>query len=95
MEILPELLVFWGSVQGNFWGFDHEPIRYASQIHCPVLLMHGAKDRKVTLQSIQKIYSKFAGKKSLKIFPNLEHQSYIVASPKIWKAEVEQFLDKK
>jgi len=91
--LLSELLVFWGSVQGNFWGFDHEPIRYASQIKCPVLLMHGAKDEKVTLESIQKIYSQLGDKKFLKIFPNLQHQSYLLASPNVWKQVVQEFFD--
>jgi hypothetical protein len=38
-----ELLVFWGGRQWGFDGFEHNPSGYAASVHCPTLLMHGAR----------------------------------------------------
>ena len=43
------LLVFWGGTINGFNAFNHNPQNYASQVKCPVLLMYGLKDDKVSL----------------------------------------------
>ncbi|MEM7367849.1 MAG: alpha/beta fold hydrolase [Bacteroidota bacterium] len=88
-----ELLVFWGGVQHSFWGFAHQPIQYASHIHTPILVMHGAKDERARLVQVEKIFDAIPGKKKLVIFDQLAHQSYYRAEPDKWLEAVKTFLD--
>ena len=44
-----QLLVFWGGLQQGYNGFQFNPAEYASEVRCPVLLLHGDKDSRVTL----------------------------------------------
>ncbi len=37
------LLIFWGGVQQGFNAFRHNPVEYARNVACPVLLLHGPK----------------------------------------------------
>ena len=37
-------LVFWGGVQCGYSGFAHNPVEYARDCSCPILLLHGEKD---------------------------------------------------
>ena len=50
------LLVFWGGVQHDFNGFAHNPVEYARSVRCPVLLMHGKHDPRVTQEQVQAIW---------------------------------------
>ena len=49
---LAHLLVFWGGVQQGFNGFGHNPAEYARSVHCPVLLMHGDSDARISVEQI-------------------------------------------
>jgi uncharacterized protein len=86
------LLVFWGGVQNGFWAFDHNPEEYAEKIKCPVLLMSGGKDEKVSLEEIDIIYKNLKGEKSLKIFPDAGHENYLKRFRVEWEREVKHFM---
>lgn len=86
------LLVFWGGVQNGFWAFDHNPEEYAERIKCPVLLMSGGKDEKVSLEEIDIIYNNLKGNKTLKIFPGAGHENYLKRFKAEWEREVEHFM---
>jgi uncharacterized protein len=60
-----DVLLLWGSVQQGFNAFDHNPVEYARSITCPVLLLYGAHDPRVTEAETQAIFEKLAGKKQL------------------------------
>jgi alpha-beta hydrolase superfamily lysophospholipase len=87
-----QLLVFWGGVQHGFNGFQHNPVDYARSVHCPVLLMQGDQDRRVTPEQARAIFDNLAGAKRLEVFPDVGHQSYLAARPELWSAAVSGFL---
>lgn len=87
-----QLLVFWGGVQNDFNGFKHNPVEYAQAIHCPVLLMHGENDPRVTAAQAQAVFENLAGEKRCESFPAVGHQSYVTASPDLWRQRISEFL---
>ena len=88
-----EILVFWGGVQHGFWGFSHNPEKYAKKIKAPVLIMQGTKDRRAKVQDVRKIYENLAGPKELKVFEELTHRSYVDIDPAGWKEIVGGWID--
>jgi alpha-beta hydrolase superfamily lysophospholipase len=88
-----ELLVFWGSLQHGFDGFQHNPVEYARWVKCPTLFMYGNQDPRVTPEQSIAIYEQLGGPKELVSFPGAGHTSLIAAAPQEWKAHVGKFLD--
>lgn len=86
------LLVFWGGVQNGFWAFGHQPTEYAKNIQCPVLLMHGSKDIKVSRDEIDEIFGNLGGSKHLKIYPESGHENYLTKYRNEWIGDVDDFL---
>jgi uncharacterized protein len=86
------LLVLWGGFQHGFNGFRHNPVEYAAAVRCPVLLLHGALDRRVTLAQAQSIFAAFPGPRQMHIFADLGHESYIRTRPQEWVECVSGFL---
>jgi len=86
------ILLFWGSVENNFWGFTHNPVEYARYIHCPTLLQYGAKDDRVTRKEIDDIYSNIPGQKQLIIYPSAGHDNYLTVAEKEWTNNTITFL---
>lgn len=87
-----ELLVFWGGQQSGFNAFAHNPVDYASAVRCPTLMMHGAKDPRVSIPDVERIYRNLGGGKALVIFDKLGHQSYVEADAKMWRAQIDNHL---
>jgi alpha-beta hydrolase superfamily lysophospholipase len=86
------LMVFWGGLQHGYNGFDHNPVEYARRVECPVLLMHGDSDLRVSRQQIEAIYQNLGSEKHLHIFEGLGHQSFVASRPDEWKECVARFL---
>jgi len=86
------LLVFWGGLQNRFWAFGHNPSEYAKKIKCPVLLLYGAKDEKVSKKEIDKIFSNLTGRKILKTYKYAGHENYLIKYRKEWTEDVSKFL---
>ena len=86
------LLVFWGSVQQGFNGFTHNPAEYARSVQCPVLLLHGELDPRVTVEQNALIFEQLDGEKHLASFPSAGHESLVGDTPELWKEKVTQFL---
>jgi alpha-beta hydrolase superfamily lysophospholipase len=87
-----ESLVFWGGVQHGFNAFHHNPVDYARNIHCPVLLMQGSLDRRIRPSQTQEIYNRLPGDKQLHFFEGLGHHSYVSRRPAEWREQVAPFL---
>ena len=87
-----QLLVFWGGVQQGMNGFAHNPVNYAASVHCPVLLLHGEQDPRVSVPQIRSIYENLAGNKELVLFPHAGHESYLQSDSERWKRTVGEFL---
>ena len=88
-----QLLVFWGSVQQGMNGFAHNPVEYAANVTCPVLLLHGEQDPRVSAHQVRSIYENFAGSKELVLFPRAGHESYLESDPERWNHAVGEFLE--
>lgn len=86
------LLVFWGGLQNGFWAFGHNPIAYAKKIDCPTLLLHGAKDEKVSREEIEQIFQNLGGRKKLKIYPKAGHENYLWKYKAEWTEDIKSFL---
>jgi alpha-beta hydrolase superfamily lysophospholipase len=89
-----QLLVFWGGWQHRFNGFRHNPVDYARAVSCPVLLLHGRQDPRVSAGQIEEVYANLAGAKELHSFDDLAHESYVAKRPQEWKERVARFLDR-
>ena len=87
-----ELMVFWGSVQHGFNGFAHNPVRYASSVSVPTLLLQGEQDKWTTLSEIEQLLRNLKGEKQLSIFPEAGHDLLITVDQAYWQQTVEQFL---
>lgn len=88
------LLVFWGGTMNGFWGFGHNPTKYASQINCPTLLLHGEKDARVSISEIDGIFENLKGEKKLKMYPEAGHENYLTQYKAEWTADVAALLNK-
>ncbi|HEY7425730.1 MAG TPA: alpha/beta fold hydrolase [Gemmataceae bacterium] len=87
-----QLLVFWGGLQHGYNGFEHNPVEYARRVTCPVLLLHGRGDPRVSCGQIESIYRNLAGKKQLHFFDGAGHESYAARWLEEWKGCVAHFL---
>jgi len=90
-----ELLVFWGGRQGGFDGFRHNPSEYAASVHCPVLLMHGARDPRVSLTEARRVFEAIPGNKEFVTFAQGGHESYVSTNAGQWRNAVARFLKRK
>ena len=79
-------------MQNGYWAFSHNPSDYAKNIKIPVLLMYGAKDKSVSMEETQRIYTNLTGEKKLKVFPDAGHELAFHKAPGEWREEVTSFL---
>ena len=89
---MAQLLVFWGGIQNGFWAFEHNPVEYAKNIHCPTLLLYGEHDPKVSRSEIDAIYANLKGKKQLKTYPEAGHENYLTNYKEAWVNDIEAFM---
>lgn len=88
-----ELLVFWGGIQRGFNAFRHCPMRYAADVSCPVLLLQGERDPRITPEQAHRLYMAFRGMRTRVTFPKGGHASCFHADPVMWETVVGNFLD--
>ncbi len=89
---LAQLLMFWGSVQLGFSGFDFQPSKDAQAVHCPALLLYGEKDRNVLPSESVTVLKGLAGVKKAEDFLDCGHESFLKKGPEQWKKGVHRFL---
>lgn len=86
------LLVFWGGLQNGFWGFKHNPVEYATAVHCPVLILQGTEDPRVTVEEAEAVFRNLPSPhKQFERFVGGGH-SPLATHPEQWKSVVSQFL---
>lgn len=89
---LANLMVFWGGTLNGFNAFNHNPADYARRVKCPVLLLHGGKDNRVSVSEVETIYLNLRGRKILRIYPEAGHESYLNRYADEWRKDVALFL---
>jgi uncharacterized protein len=90
---LSQMLMFWGSLERGYWGFDYKPSEYVKNIKTPVLLEWGQKDVRV-LETETKLNFQNLGSadKKLVIYEESGHESFCKKENTKWKAEMKAFL---
>jgi len=87
------LLVFWGGVENGYWAFAHNPREYAKGVKCPVLLMYGEMDEKVSRHEIDDIFDNLGTqRKVLRLYPQAGHENYLTRYKEDWTSDVSDFL---
>jgi alpha-beta hydrolase superfamily lysophospholipase len=89
------LLVFWGGMINGFWAYGHNPTEYAKNVNSPTLLLYGEKDRNVSRQEIDEIYTNLKGPKILRTYKLAEHENYLKKYKNDWVQDVKEFLTRK
>ena len=92
---MANLLVFWGGILNGFNAFKHNPTDYAKSIICPVLLLSGEEDDRVSLREINHIFKNLAGVKKLKTYPLAGHENYLSKYKDEWENDVKTFINEK
>ena len=75
--------------QAGFRVADASPVRAASRITAPVLVIHGAKDRETSPEHSRRVYAALAGPKTLRIVEGAGHNGPLLM---IWP-EVEAWIE--
>ncbi|GAB4524278.1 MAG: alpha/beta hydrolase [Pleurocapsa sp.] len=91
---LAELIVFWGGIQHNFNGFDHNPVNFASQVNCPALVFHGKRDRTTSVADVEELTDNLNVPRKLVVFTDAGHELLVKNDFFLWKDNVTQFLNK-
>lgn len=86
------LLCFWGGVQNGYWAFSHNPSTYAKSVSCPVLLLFGEDDDRVTREETDLIFANLKGRKHLKVYTGIGHAIFTKSNEKLWVKDVASFL---
>lgn len=89
---MANLLVFWGGVENGFNAFNHKPTLYAKSVTCPVLLMYGQLDEKVSSGEIHRVYKNLSGPRTLVEYPLAGHENYLNKYAEEWTRDVGRFL---
>jgi uncharacterized protein len=89
---MAELIVFWGSIQHGFNGFQHQPLEDAKVVKCPTLILAGERDRTVTITEIEQLYQNLNVSKNMVVFPKAGHQLLAKSHAQLWTKSVSDFL---
>jgi alpha-beta hydrolase superfamily lysophospholipase len=87
-----ELLVFWGGVRHGYDGFAHRPAEYVRTLRCPLLVMHGSEDKRVSVAEARRVFEAAPGRKAFKLFLGAGHESFVSRAPAEWREAVAPFL---
>ena len=90
---ISSLLTFWGGIEHGFWAFNMQPVEYAKQINCPVLLQWGKKDTRVSKQEEDELFANLASdNKKFVVYEDCGHENICKKENAKWLAEVNSFL---
>jgi alpha-beta hydrolase superfamily lysophospholipase len=86
------LMLFWGGFQQGYNAFRHNPVEYARRVKCPVLMLYGHDDRRVSRREVEAVFAALGGDKEQRFFDGVGHESYAALRPDEWKGYVAPFL---
>src|SRR6187551_2512595 len=89
---MASMLCFWGGLQNGYWAFSHNPSEYAKSVACPVLLLFGEQDDRVSNEETDLIFENLKGTKVLKKYPQEGHNVFTEKNRINWIRDVTQFL---
>jgi len=88
---LARLLVFWEGWQFGYDAFEQNPADYATRVHCPVLMMQGSLDRRVTNAQARNLFEHLAGPREFELFDHAGHCGFMQADRERWERDVGRF----
>jgi hypothetical protein len=91
---LAQMLVFWGGVERGMNSFAHNPVEYAASVRSPALVMHGARDPRVSIAEVESVFANLAGEKLLVLFSEAGHEPYLAVDAPRWQEAVGTFLER-
>lgn len=86
------MLAFWGGVQHRYWAFNHNPATYAQAVSCPVLLLFGEQDDRVSMEETTEIYNNLKGTKTLQTYALAGHDVFAETNKENWIRDVSAFV---
>ncbi len=89
---LARLLVFWGGRQFGYSAFALNPADYATRVHCPVLMLQGGQDPRVTNAQARNLFDHLAGPKRFELFDDDGHCMFLLNHQDRWIKTVTDFL---
>lgn len=92
------LFTFWIGIVNDFNAFSFEPIKYAESVTVPALVLCGENDQYISNEEITAIYDALKltnDQKSLVIFENSIHESYLPKHKEQWIRVLNNFLNSK
>lgn len=89
---MADLLTFWGGAINGFNAFAYEPVEYARAVRCPVLLMVGAKDPKVSVAETMSIADNMPGRVTTLVLEHSGHEEYLKSDSATWTQAIKDFL---
>ncbi len=92
-EPFATLVTFWIGMERGYNAFRHNIDAYAKDVHCPVLVEWGEKDRYVKRNEITNVFKNLgSSKKKLVVYPNADHESFLQVDPITWQKSMKDFL---
>jgi alpha-beta hydrolase superfamily lysophospholipase len=89
---LARLVVFWGGHRLGYNAFALNPADFATRVHCPVLMMQGSLDRRVTDDEAKNLFDHLAGPRQFELYDQTGHCGFLQSDPDRWKNSIAQFL---
>jgi hypothetical protein len=87
------LLTFWGGAEHGFWAFNMQPVEYAKQINCPVLLQWGKNDTRVSKEEEDELFANLASPdKKFVVYEECGHENICIKENTKWLTEIKAFL---
>ena len=87
-----DALVFWGGASGGFDASLHNPVEYAEAVSCPLLVLHGGDDARVSVSEARSIAAA-AGDGMFVVFDGVGHEQLLTARRDGWRLAVRTLLD--
>jgi alpha-beta hydrolase superfamily lysophospholipase len=90
-----QLLLFWGGVQWGFDAFTHNPADYATALTCPLLVLQGDADLRISPDEARHIADAAGQQATLIVYPGVPHRPLAEALPDAWRRDVGSFLQRR
>lgn len=87
-----EILLFWANQQLGVDGFTHDLVAYARGIEVPVLVSHGTRDNRASVEGAQRVHGALPGEKSFLLIEGAGHVNPCLADEAAWMAAVSNFI---
>lgn len=87
------LMIIWAQILYKIDVNEHNPVDYAKNIECPILVMHGKQDSRAKVDEGLSVYEHLASRnKKWVVFEGLGHESLIKGATIEWRYVMDDYL---